>query len=65
MTSVIVFDRMNGVQDGTIELCSSSTQGMVRVSFEIEVVEALLRSSNNYVLLAHRHIEIGLRNSSL
>ena len=56
---------MNGVQDGTIELSSSSTQGMVRVGFEIEVVEALLRSSNNYVLLAHRHIEIGLRNSSI
>ena len=56
---------MDGAQDGTIELSSSSTQGMVRVSFEIEVVGALLRNSNNYVLLAHRHIEINLRNSSL
>ena len=65
MTSEIVFDRMDGVQEGTIELSSSSTHGMVRVGFEIEVVEALLRSSNNYDLLAHRHIEIGLRNSSL
>jgi hypothetical protein len=65
MTSEIVFDRMDGVQEGTIELSSSSTQGMVRVGFKIEVVEALLRSSNNYVILAHRQIYIGLRNSSL